>query len=149
MDQNTPPQPSTDVPPASGGQPAGGMPPASNYPRPVGGGMVSQEEKTQALLMWILGLPLGFISPLIFFLISKDKPFVYRHAAQALAFHLVIFCAAIVASMLLIVLIGLFLFPVIGIFALVITIMGAMAANRGEDYDPPLTSGLAKALFKV
>jgi uncharacterized Tic20 family protein len=99
--------------------------------------------------MWILGIPIGFISPLIFYLIAKDKPFVYRQSAQALAFHIAIFCGFIVAGLLMFVLIGFLLYPVVGIFALVISIMGAIAANKGEDYVPPLTGALAKAMFKV
>jgi uncharacterized Tic20 family protein len=147
MDQN--PQQPNEMPPASAPGPSAGMPPTMNYPTSTGGGMVSQEEKTQAMLVWLLGIPIGFISPLIFYLISKDKPFVYRTAAQALAFHIAIFCALVLSGFLIVVLIGLFLYPLVLLFALIISIMGAIASNKGEEYIPPLTGGLAKAMFKV
>jgi uncharacterized membrane protein len=145
MDQNTPPQSSTDAP-SPGGQPAGGMPPASNYPRPAGGGMVSQDEKTQATVMWVLAIFASLISPLIFFLIAKDKPFVYRHAAMGLALCIV---NAIIMIVLFVTIVGALLVPLVAIWNLVICIMGAMAANRGEEYTPPLVGGLAKSIFKV
>ncbi len=99
--------------------------------------------------MWILAIFIGFIGPLIFFIIAKDKPFVYRHSAQALALQIVVAVSYIVAMILMVVLIGLLLLPVVGLFHLIICIMGAMAANKGDEYDPPLTSALAKSLFKV
>jgi uncharacterized membrane protein len=127
------------------------MPPATMYPSSSGGGMVSQDERSQAMLMWILcivasffGLP--WLPPLIFFLISKDKPFVYRHAAMALSLCLVAF---VVCVILFVTVVGIILIPIVGIFELIICIMGAIAANKGDEYDPPLFAGLAKSMFKV
>src|SRR3954464_15753478 len=104
MDQNTPPQSSTDAPPTSGGQPAGGMPPASNYPRPTGGGMVSQEDKSQAMLMWILTIFFSFVPSLIFFLIAKDKPYTHRQSALALTWCISAFVSGVAIFILSIVL---------------------------------------------
>jgi len=108
--------------------------------------MVSQDEKTQAMLMWILSIPLGFISGLIFMLVAKDKPFVYRHAVQALTFTLAI---NIVVVILIATVVGIIIFPFVGIFGLVICIIAALAANKGEEYNPPITSGLCKSMFKI
>jgi len=119
--------------------------PMATYPRP-GMGAASQDDKSQAMLMWILALFTGFVSPLIFFFIAKDKPFVYRHACQALA--LMIVCNVLI-FILVVTVIGILLVPLVGLFALIVTIMGAVAANKGDEYDPPLTTGLARAMFKV
>jgi uncharacterized protein len=118
---------------------------------------VGQEERTHALLSWVLMIVIGFISPLIFLLIDKDKPFVYRHAAQGLAL-----CIALIPIYIVLFILGfalafagplaLLMLPiwlVVGVGVLVIVVMGAIAANKGLPYDPPVTSQLAKALFKV
>lgn len=108
--------------------------------------MVSQEEKTQAMLVWLLSIIAGFIPSLIFYLIAKDKPFVYRHAGQALAFTLAV---VVVDIVLFVTVVGALLVPLVGLFALIIIIMAAIAANKGDEYNPPLTSGLAKSMFHV
>ena len=108
--------------------------------------MVSQDEKTQAMLMWILSIPLGFISGLIFMLVAKDKPFVYRHAVEALTLTLAV---NVIVVILIATVVGIIIAPFVGIFGLVICIMGALAANKGDEYNPPITAGLCKSMFKV
>lgn len=118
----------------------------------------SQDEKTQALLSWVLMIVIGFISPLIFFLIGKDKPFLYRHAAQGLAFCItlipiyiviwvIVFILAMVFAPLAILAIPIYL--AIFVFVVYVVIMGAVNANKGLPFDPPVTSQVCKMLFKV
>lgn len=111
--------------------------------------MVSQDDKTQATLMWVLSIFFPLIVPLIFYLISKEKPFVYRHAAMSLTVGIACLIGAIISGILMIILIGFLTYAAVGIYALVVCIMGAMAANKGDNYDPPLLAGLAKNMFKV
>ena len=111
-----------------------------------GAGMVPQEEKGQATLVWVLTIFFGFVPALIFFLISKDKPFVYRHAAYALATQIVTTIGWIAAGVLMMVLIGFLLLPVVGLFHLYVCIKGAIAANNGDEYVPPLAGNFAKML---
>ncbi len=111
--------------------------------------MVSQDDKTQATLVWVLSIFFGFVPSLIFYLIAKDKPFVHRHAAECLALTIVTAVGYFASMILMAVLIGLLVLPVVGIFHLVICIMGAMAANKGEEYNPPIVAGLAKSMFHV
>ena len=55
------------------------------------------EERTQAVLMWVLYLVLGgWIAALIFYLISKEKPFVRHHSAEALNLTLVLLVPQVV-----------------------------------------------------
>lgn len=47
----------------------------------------TNDEKTFALLAYVLGIFAGFLAPLIFFLIKRDSKFVAFHALQSLAWH--------------------------------------------------------------
>ena len=108
--------------------------------------MVSQEDKSQAMLMWILTIFIGWVSGLIFYFVAKDKPFVFRHAAQSLAFSI---CFFVVQIILFVTVVGIILVPVLWIVALIFCIMAAMKAKEGEPYDVPGSTALAKAMFKV
>lgn len=139
-DPNITTEPTTTTPPTG----PYANPPLTTYA--PGLGAASADDRNQAMLMWVLSIFFQFLAPLIFFLVTKDKPFVYRHAAMSLALCLV---TAIVAIILFVTLVGILLIPLVGIFHLIICIMGAMAASRGEAYDPPMFAGMAKSLFKV
>lgn len=61
------------------------------------------QERTNALLMWILYIVLGgWIVALVFYLISKEKPFVRHHAAEALNLTIVLLVPQILAIALLV-----------------------------------------------
>jgi uncharacterized Tic20 family protein len=50
-----------------------------------------EPERNQAVLMWILFIVLGgWIVALVFYLVSRDKPFVRHHAAEALNLTIVL-----------------------------------------------------------
>ena len=118
---------------------------------------VSQDEKTHGLLSWVLMFVIGFVSPLIFLLIDKDKPFVYRHAAQGLSLVITLIPVYIVIIILGIILamagpLALLIVPIYLVLAcgvIYIVIMGAINANKGLPYDPPVSSQVCKAIFKV
>jgi uncharacterized protein len=124
----------------------------SPYPRPTDVGTPSMmgaptaEEKTQSTLLWVLTIFASFIPGLIFFLIGKDKPYVYRNAAMALTFSIVLIALGIILS---ITVVGLILLPLVWVLGLVIPIMGAVAANKGEAFNPPVLPGLTEKIFKV
>jgi uncharacterized membrane protein len=109
--------------------------------------------------MWILSLFIGIISPIIFMLVGKEKPGVYRSSMQALTFMIVLLVAYIavyaVGFVLAIITHGfglLLMFPllgVLGIFALYVVIKGAIESNNGNVFEPPITGNLAKQWFKV
>ena len=86
-------------------------------------------------------VPFGnVLGPLVVWQIKKDTmPFAAEQAKEALNFNITAAIAAIVASISMIVLIGFLLLPVVVLAWLVLTIMGAMAANRGENYRYPFT----------
>ncbi|HEY3783381.1 MAG TPA: DUF4870 domain-containing protein [Fimbriimonadaceae bacterium] len=120
---------------------------------------MTQDEKSQAMLMWLLCLVINIFSPIIFMLVGKDKPGVYRSAMQALTFYIVMiilyFAVWIVVFLLALVThgFGIFLmipiFGVLGLFGLYVIIMGAVESNKGNVFEPPITSNFARAWFKV
>jgi hypothetical protein len=122
-------------------------PPQDPIPSPMGlGSGPTQEQKTQAMLSWFLSLVAGFIPPLIFFVISTDKPYVKRHAAMCLGLQLV---GTIIMFVLAITVVGMLLIPIVWIAMLVFVIMGGLAGNKGEDYDVPVVGKMISNLFKV
>lgn len=88
-----------------------------------------------------LVIPFGnLIAPLIIWQIKKDEmPFVADQAKEALNFQITVTIAVIVCFVLFIVLIGMLLLPLVGIAALIMTIIGAVKANNGETYRYPFT----------
>jgi uncharacterized protein len=122
-------------------------PPQDPVLPPMGlGSGPSQDEKTNAMLAWFLSIVLPIIAPLIFFVISTDKPFAKRHAAMSLGLHL---GASIICFVLAITIVGILLIPVVYLVVLVFVIMGGLAANKGETYDVPGIGPMIANLFKV
>lgn len=99
-----------------------------------------------AILASIVG-GLSFLGPLLIYLIKKDEhPFIADQAREALNFNLsfLIYAVALglVSLLLLIFIIGFFLFFLyfpLAIAGLVLSIVGAVKANNGEAYRYPLT----------
>jgi uncharacterized Tic20 family protein len=95
--------------------------------------------------MWSLfahlgGTFLSFIVPLVIYIVYKDRdPFIRRHSAQALNFHITIAIIYLVSIPLLFIIIGFFTFLAAAICAVVFTILAAIAANNGQEYTYPLT----------
>lgn len=99
-----------------------------------------------ALTGWITGV--GYIAgPLIVWLIKKDTmPFAATEAKEALNFNIT-WCAgvillAIVAFILTFVLVGIFLWPVVGLIPVgmsVLSIVGGIRASEGRGYRYPFT----------
>ena len=120
----------------------------------------TQEEKTHAMLSWILVILgcLGWVGPLVFLMQDKAKPFAYRHAARAFTTSITFIVALIVLYVLFfalamalgpLALIGLPVELLLGVGVLVCIIMGAVKASSGEEFEPPVVSAICKALFKV
>jgi uncharacterized protein len=145
----TPPDPDEpygQAPPPPGGgygQPGGpyaqaGPPQPGEYA--TGPLMTDADQRMWATLAHISGLLFGFLGPLVIYLVMKDKGrFVRSQSLEALNFQITVAIAAIVSAILILVLIGLFLLPIIAVAAVVLMIMAAIAANRGEEYRYPLT----------
>lgn len=118
------------------GQAAGPVP-AGAYDQT--GAWVSQDEKTLAVLAQVLPIIAGFVGPLIIYLVAKpEQRFAKHHAAEALNFSITLFIAYLVCFVLMFVLIGFVLIFVVMIGGIVLHVMAAIAANRGEWYRFPI-----------
>lgn len=107
---------------------------------------ISQDEKTWGMLAHLstlvgLIVPFGSVlGPLVVWLIKKDTmPFAAEQGKEALNFNITVLIAFIVSAILTIVLIGFLLMLVVGLAWLVLTILAALAANKGEAYRYPMT----------
>lgn len=98
-----------------------------------------------AILLPLSAGTLGFVASLVIYLIYKDRgPFVRQHAANSLNVQIIAAIGLLVSTVLMIVLVGFVLYPLVIIAATVIHIMGAIKANNGEWWMPPLTPALVK-----
>jgi uncharacterized protein len=129
-------------PPYSGGYGTG---PAAGQVAPVG--YANQDEKTWALLAHFGAIVLGFIAPLIVFLVKgNESPTIRAHSLQALNFQITWAIATVVAAILGVVTCGALSFlpfltwVVIVIFA----IIGGVRANEGVLYKYPMSIELVK-----
>jgi uncharacterized Tic20 family protein len=83
---------------------------------------------------------LGFVAALVIYLVYRDRgPFIRAHAANAVNIQLTALVGLVVSAILIIVLVGLLLYPLIVVAAVVIHGIAAVKANDGEWYDPPWT----------
>ena len=83
---------------------------------------------------------LSFLVPVVIYLIYKDRePFIRRHAAQAMNFHIWIFIIYVVSFPLMFVIIGFVTFGIAMVCSLLFSIIAAVAANEGREYTYPLT----------
>jgi uncharacterized Tic20 family protein len=98
------------------------------------------DERLWATLIHVGGILIGFISPLIGYLVLKDRSeFVKEHSRQALNFQITVAIAYVVGALLTLVLIGVFIMMAAWVVNIVFSILAAVAANRGELYRYPLT----------
>lgn len=112
----------------------------------------SKDEQQWAMIAHLSALagfviPFGnVIGPLVVWLIKKDTmPLVDQHGKEALNFQITVMIAVFVCILLMLILIGIFLIFVVGLGALVLTIIAAVKVANGElDYKYPLTLRLIK-----
>ncbi len=104
----------------------------------------TSDERTMALLSHALTLipGIGFLAPLIIFLIKKDESaFVAASAKESLNFQITLY---IVIIALFITVIGILLVWIIGILALVLVIVASVKTSEGKLYKYPLAIRLIK-----
>jgi uncharacterized Tic20 family protein len=124
-----PPQP--PQPPVAGGQPP----------------LRPDEERTWSLFAHLGGILLGFLAPLVIWLVFKGRgPFLEDQAKEALNFQIAVTLAYIASTILGVVTFGLLAFLpfVVWVLALVFAILAAVAVNKGQWYRYPLTLRLVK-----
>jgi uncharacterized Tic20 family protein len=98
------------------------------------------------LVFSAIGLPVGnILGPLIIWLVKKDTmPMVNTHGKEALNFQITVSAVILVCMALFWLVLPLLLIPVVGIAALILTVIGTIKASNGELYRYPLTVRLIK-----
>ncbi|MFF5110798.1 DUF4870 domain-containing protein [Streptosporangium sp. NPDC000509] len=108
-------------------------PPGTYGPRP------GSDDTTMAMLAHLLGLLTSFVGPLVLYLAKKDEsPYARDQAAEALNFQLTVLIAYAVCWVLAFVFIGFLLMFFLWVGSIVMAIVAALAANRGETYRYPI-----------
>ena len=114
-------------------------------PAPQASGELTSDDKTMAMLAHLLGIVIGFVGPLIIWLIKKDQSkFVDYHGKEALNFQITVLIGYIVSSILSMVLIGCVTGAAVWIMSLIWSIIAGMAANKGEYYKYPVSIRIIK-----
>ncbi len=92
-------------------------------------------------LVGLIGNGIGFLlGPLIVWLIKReDHPFIDEQGKEALNFQITMFVAGAISALLVLVLIGIFFLAVVGILMVVLPIVAAVKANRGQHYRYPIS----------
>lgn len=113
----------------------------------VEAGTTSQDDRTIAMLTHLSGIVLGFIVPLVVWLVHKDradKGYLVDQSKEALNFQLTLFMGYVVGVILSVILIGALLNFLIWIVCIVFSILAAMAVNKGGAYRYPFAIRLVK-----
>ena len=102
------------------------------------------KDTNMAVLAHVLGIVLGFIGPLIIYLVTPAEGYIKTQAKEALNFWITITIGYVIGGVLMIVLIGGLIIAVAGIYGFIMGIVAAMACSRGEDYKYPFAIRLIK-----
>lgn len=150
----TPPQPAGAYPPAGGAYPPsagyGTPPPAPGY-APAYGAPAQQlsdsDQRMWATLAHAGGIVLGFVAPLVVWLVQKGKgQFVEEQSKEALNFQILVTIAYIVSGILAVVTFGVLspLYFIVWVVSVIFSIMAAVATNKGEAYRYPVNWRIVK-----
>jgi uncharacterized Tic20 family protein len=143
--------PGGQVPGAYPGQPYSGYeyPTTPGYSAYPAASMSPQDERMWAMFAHIGGLLVPFAWLIIYIVYKERSQFVRAHAAEAVNFNLSLiiyeFAAFAVSFVIAFITFGfgfLLIFPLLiafGVFAFVVIIMAAVAANQGRPYRYPMT----------
>lgn len=125
--------PTTPVPGSTGAPMDYAAPAGNTYAGPP----PSADDKSMGMLAHLLGV-LGFIGPLIIWLIKKDQsPFVNDQGKEALNFHLTLLIGIIIGVATSCIGVGLVITPLVWILGVIFSILGAMKAKDGIAYRYP------------
>ncbi len=113
---------------------------------------ISDNDKTWAMLCHLAALcgyfvPLigNMLGPFLVWMAKRDQsPFIDQQGKEALNFQITVSIALVVAAMLIFFIIGVFLIPIIAIADLILIIVAAVSAYKGEPFRYPFCLRLVK-----
>lgn len=99
--------------------------------------MPTKDEKLFAVLIYVLSFPTPLLGPLVIWLLKKDSSFIDYHGREYFNFLISYTIYSIIAGILILIGIGLIILPVLGVAAVVFTIIAAVRAYEGTEYRIP------------
>jgi len=97
-------------------------------------------DTTLAALAHASALIASFFGPILFLILcDDDDELVRENAKNAINFQIMIVVLTLVAAVLILLVIGLFLLPLIGVIDLIFVLIATVKANNNEIYSYPLT----------
>jgi uncharacterized protein len=101
--------------------------------------MIKNEEKMLAALMYVVSLFFPIIGPLVIWLLKKDESsFINYHGREYFNFFISYTVYSVISGILVFLIVGIFLLWILGAMALVFTIIAAVKAYEGNEYQFPL-----------
>jgi len=121
-------------------------PPPQPPTPPVGQQPMSDSDaRLWAMLGQLSGIILGFIGPLIVMLVFGPRnEFVKKESTEALNFQITVLIGYVVSFVLMLVVIGIFLFLAVWILSIVFCVIAAMKNNQGVAYRYPINIRFVK-----
>lgn len=102
--------------------------------------MVQKEERLFATAIYAISYFTAFIGPIVIWILKKDESsFVDFHGKQYLNFTLSFLIYYLISGILALLLIGFLLIWILGILQVVFTIVAAIKAFEGKEYEIPFT----------
>ncbi len=105
---------------------------------------VPQDSKNLAVLNWVGTIFLGFLPGLILYLVQKEDDYVQDQSKEALNWSITLLFGYCIAFFLSFLVIGLFLFPILGLVHLIFCILGIVGTQKGETFRVPYAIRLIK-----
>lgn len=117
------------------------QPPAYSPAQPLS----PSDERLWGTLVHVGGIVIGFVSPLLGYLLLKDRsPFVGENSKNALNFQITIAIAYIIGWITTFLIVGFLILLAAWVVNIIFSIVGAVAANKGQVYKYPLTIPIIK-----
>ena len=115
------------------------MPPVSQQP------MSDSDARLWAMLGQLSGIILGFIGPLIVMLVFGPRNgFVKKESTEALNFQITVLIGYVVSFVLMLIVIGIFVFLAVWILSIIFCVIAAIKNNQGVEYRYPINIRFVK-----
>lgn len=101
---------------------------------------VSKEDKSLAMIMWVLTFFTSFVAPLVIWLVKKEESeYINKQGKNCLNFTISYGIYGIASFLLTLILIGYLALMALIIANITYTILAIVSTNKGEDYVVPFT----------
>ena len=102
------------------------------------------KDTNMAVLAHVLGIFLGFIGPLIIYLVTQQPGYVKDQSKEALNFWITITIVYVIGAILTFIIIGGLIMAVAGIYGIIMAILAAVACSKGTDWRYPISIRMIK-----